>query len=222
MSIEQDKHTIDALVDDLRPVHPVWPASVVTLVWLVLSVAYVTGAMLALGPVRPGAFDQLIAHPRFGLEMFVGCAAVILFAAAAIGQSVPGLPTRRWLQTGWLLVILWLLNFLVGIELPALEPSMLGKRLHCHWESFLYSAPPALFAIVLQQRRFPLQPVAAGFHAGIAAGLLPAVAMQITCMYDPLHILAHHAAPIVGIAVGAGLLTAAVTAVRARSLKSPR
>ena len=132
----------------------------------------------------------------------------------------PEFPPRRLLQTGWLLAVLWLLNFLVGIEFPALEPSMLGKRLHCHWESFLYSAPPALFAIALQQRRYPMQPVAAGFHAGIAAGLLPAVAMQITCMYDPWHILAHHAAPIVAVAVGAGLITAAATAVRARSLKT--
>ncbi len=213
---------IAALVDDFRPVRRVWPASVVTLAWLALSVAYVAAAMLALGPVRHGALDQMITYPRFGLEMLAGCAAVVLFAVAAIGQSVPGFPARRLLQTGWLLASAWLLSFLVGIEFPALEPSMLGKRLHCHWESFIYSVPPALFAIVLQQRRYPMQPVAAGVNAGIAAGLLPAVAMQVTCMYDPLHILSQHAAPIVAVAVGAGLVTALVTAVRARSLKSPR
>ena len=195
---------------------PVWPVGAVTLVWLVVSAAYVAAVLLALGPVRDGAAEQMIDHPRFGLEMLAGCAALVLFAFSAIGQSVPGVPTRRLLQIGWVLAALWLLNFLLGMAVPTLEPSMHGKREFCSWESYLYSGPPALFAIILQQRRYPMQPVAAGIYAGLAAGMLPAVAMQIACMYEPVHILKHHAAPVLGIAAAAGLVTAAVTAVRAR------
>ncbi len=205
MTQRDDNALISTLVDDLQPVAVRWPALRVGAIWLVLSVAYVLGAMALLGPFREGAGTQLLTHPRFAAEMMVGVLAVICFIMVAIRQAVPGQSTRPLQYVALGLGAIWLFNFVAGIHFPTLEPSMHGKREFCAWESYVYSAPPALFAVVLLVRRFPLQPLASGINAGVAAGLIPAVTMQIACMYEPVHILEHHAAPIAVVALVTGV-----------------
>ena len=78
---------------------------------------------------------------------------------------------------------------------PALEPSMLGKREHCVVETFLFALPPACLALLLSRRFFPLRPVYSAFLFCLAAAMLPALYMQLACMYVPAHILQMHILP---------------------------
>ena len=96
--------------------------------------------------------------------------------------------------------------FLVGLASPALEPSMLGKRPMCFVETLIYSVPPLLALWFIQRRLYPLRPVASAMLAGLSSGLIPAVYMQFACMYEPLHILAFHIGPGLGVALIAALL----------------
>ena len=211
MTERDDNALIGALVDDLQPVAVRWSAVRVGAIWLIASVTYVVAAMAVMGPFREGFESQLLNHPRFAAEMMIGVLAVVCFILVAIRQAVPGQATRPLQYIALGLGAIWLLNFVAGVHFPTLEPSMHGKREFCAWESYVYSAPPAFFAVVLLVRRFPLHPLASGINAGAAAGLIPAVTMQIACMYEPVHILAHHAAPIVVVALVTGLVAFVLT-----------
>lgn len=49
--------------------------------------------------------------------------------------------------------------------------------------------------MLLLRRCYPLQPLRAGMAVSLAAGMLPALYMQIACMYAPDHILLFHILP---------------------------
>jgi hypothetical protein len=141
--------------------------------------------------------------------MLFGGAALVFWAIAALSDSIPGL-YRRWpIRLSWFFFIIWLLHFVGGYVSPSLEPSMLGKREHCAAEAYLYSLPPALLMFWMQRQRFPLNPLRAAIYGAIAAAMLPALAMQVACMYEPTHILQNHVFPILVLAgvVGAVAFT---------------
>lgn len=196
---------IKHLVKDLRPAEPRWPLSLVLMLWLCASAIYVGAMAAVIGPFRTGVVDQLANHPRFIVEMIAGLSAAVLFALAGFRGSIPGYPTRWISLAAAISLAIWLAHFVLGSQLPVLEPSMLGKRAHCAIEAYLYSVPPTLAAFWLQRRRFALRPLRALLHVTLAAGLYGALIMQVACMYEPEHILKYHALPI-------ALLTAAVTA----------
>ncbi len=187
---------IDQLAGDLQPVKPVARRlGAGALLWLGLSAIYVMLATALMGPLRPGAFDQLLAHPRFLLECSLGVLALVILAQAAFRSAVPGGLSRRWVFIAAGLTLAWLLNYPFGLISPALEPSMLGKRPHCYLETLILALPPAMAAVYWQHRLFPLRPLQSAAAAGLAAGMIPALYMQVACMYAPGHILMWHILP---------------------------
>ena len=202
---------IESLKADLTPVRPRGTIMGVGMLWLLVSIAYVLALGAALGPFRPEFAGQLLQVPRFLLEMVLGLAALCCFVLVALLESVPGRAARGLRSAGWLLLGAWLAQFLIGFVAPALEPSMLGKRDHCVWEAYLYSVPPLLWLLYLQRRRYMLEPARAVLHAALAAGLLPALMMQIACMYEPGHILVFHVLPMAILAAAAVAVAQFVT-----------
>jgi hypothetical protein len=198
---------IESLKADLSPVRPAGAVAGVAVLWFLASVAYVLGLGVLLGPFRPGFGAELLEAPRFSLEMILGLAALGCFLVLSLREAVPGLPVAGLRGAAWTLLAVWLGQFLLGFAAPALEPSMLGKRDHCVWEAYLYSVPPLVWLIYLQRQRYVLEPVRAVGHAALAAGLLPALMMQIACMYEPSHILSFHVLPVVILAAFAIGLT---------------
>ena len=49
--------------------------------------------------------------------------------------------------------------------------------------------------LILVRRFYPLKPMRTAMSIGLAAGMLPALYMQIACMYEPSHILSYHILP---------------------------
>lgn len=187
---------IDTLAGDLQPVRPVaarlWQQA---LLWLALSAAYVALMTALTGPLRPGALQQLAAHPRFLAECLAGVAAILALALVGFRSAIPGALSRKALLLAAGLTLVWVLNYVVGLASPTLEPSMLGKRPHCYLETLMLGLPPVLAAIYWQQRLFPLRPLVSAALVGLAAGMLPALYMQVACMYAPGHILMWHILP---------------------------
>lgn len=198
---------IQALVSDLEPVSRPGKSAPAMLGWLCISSIYVAGVMFLMGPVRPGALDQLIQVPRFALESLIGIAVVISLAAAGFRLGIPsvhGILRRAGAPLG--LALFWVGFYVYGLVDPALEPSMLGKREHCFFETFVYCLPPLLLGLYMLRRLMPLRPVWTGAVLGAGAGALPALLMQIACMYVPAHILTHHILPGALMAVIGGFL----------------
>lgn len=190
---------IASLSRNLKPVPPAPNVNALSLVWLSLSAGFVVGVTHLVGPIRPGAYAQLIAEPRFLLESLLGLAAIIWISLAAFRAAIPAALTRTFAAAGVTLLALWLAQYVLGLIDPALEASPLGKRAHCYLETMVYSLPPMLVALVLIRRLYPLHFVRTSMQLSLAAGMLPALYMQLACMYEPLHILSLHVLP--GLAV---------------------
>ena len=186
---------IQMLSADLPPVSQRSNILIPGLLWFVISWIYVVVLSLFLGPLRIGALNALITNPQFAFESLPGFVAGVLFCIIAFQESIPGLQ-RKWLvHLSILTALLWIACYTLGLSFPAIEPSRIGKRAHCVLEAYLYSVPPMFIGYLLIYQRFPLNSIRAGLFIGISAGMLPALFMQISCMYDPWHILTHHLGP---------------------------
>jgi hypothetical protein len=195
------------LADGLRPVRrPLSPLALAFL-WLGGTWSFVVTVTLTTGDVRPGAFAQLAASPRFAGEMLLGLLAgvVAIYSATDLGIPRPTAPWRR-IALATLMMAGWVGSYVYGLWDPTLEPSMLGKRPGCNFEVLLFAAPPAVAAAWIVRRSLPLARVWTGGIMAAAAAAVPALFMQLACMYDPAHILSHHLAPVALAAVAGGLL----------------
>jgi hypothetical protein len=186
---------IDQLSRELAPVKPAPDINRLALAWLAISAVFVTTITHLVDPIRPGAYSQLANHPRFLLETMLGLAAIAWTGLIAFRDAVPGALTRRFAVAGMVLMVLWLAQYLAGLISPALEPATLGKRNYCYLETMIYSVPPLLAAIYLARRFYPLHYRRTAMSLALAAGMMPALYMQIACMYLPTHILQFHILP---------------------------
>ncbi len=195
------------LADGLRPVRRPLSPLALTILWIAGAWSFVVAATLATGDVRPGAFSQLSASPRFAGEMLLGLLVgiVAIHSAAELGVPRPA-PPRRRVALAMVLMAGWVGAYVYGLWDPTLEPSMLGKRAGCSFEVLLFAAPPAVAAAWIVRRSLPLARVWTGGIMAAAAATVPALLMQLACMYDPAHILSHHLAPIALATVAGGVL----------------
>ena len=196
---------ISNLSRDLAPVSPPSNINRLAIAWFLLSAIFVVAMTHLFGPIRPGAFSQLGTEPRFLLETMLGVAAILWTSLLAFRYAVPAALSKQFAATGMVLMALWLAQYVIGFVSPALEPSMLGKRDHCFSETLVYSLPVILTGLFLIRRLYPLRPMRTAMSIGLAAGMLPALYMQLACMYEPSHILGYHILPgllMVGAAAG--------------------
>lgn len=194
---------------DLPPVRRAPGADRLASAWIGLGAVFVVSATFLAGPVRPGAFSQLLMEPRFLLETLLGALAIFWTGLLAFRSAVPAALTRRFAAAGSVLVLAWLAQYVFGLVDPALEPSELGKRGFCSLEVMAYSTPLILVALFLVRRLYPLSFVRTALAAGLAAGMLPALYMQLACMYEPFHILFFHVLPGLLMALAAAALATA-------------
>lgn len=204
--MNRNKSLISELSSGLVPVAPPRNINGLAVGWFVLAAVLVIALTSLFGPWRTGAVNQLASEPRFLLESLLGMVSIFWVSLAAFRAAVPGALDRRFMNAGLVLVGLWLVQYVIGFISPALEPSMLGKRGHCAQEVMIYSVPLILAGLAVVNRHYPLQPVRAGMLVGLASGMLPALFMQIACMYEPAHIIQYHVFPgLLMVGVGAGI-----------------
>lgn len=197
---------ISNLSSKLEPVSPPPNINRLALAWFALSAIYVVAVTQLFGPIRPNAITQLSTEPRFLLETMLGVAAILWFSLLAFRSAVPAALTRQFAAVGLVLMALWLAQYVIGFVSPALEPSSMGKRHHCYIETMVYSLPVILAGLFFVRRLYPLHPVRTAMSISLVAGMLPALYMQLACMYEPSHILAFHILPgLLMVGVGAGI-----------------
>lgn len=197
---------ISNLSSDLAPVSPPGNINMLAISWFLLSAVYVVGVIHLFGPVRSGAFSQLATEPRFLLETMLGTMAILWVSLLAFRSAVPARLSKQFAAAGMVLMALWLAQYVIGFVSPALEPSQLGKRTYCYLETLVYSLPVILAGLYFVHRLHSLRPLRTAMSIGLAAGMMPALYMQLACMYEPLHILAYHILPgMVMVGVGAAI-----------------
>ncbi len=190
---------------NLAPVEPPPNINRLAMAWFLLSAVYVVAVTQLFGPIRPGAISQLGTEPRFLLESLLGVAAILWTSLLAFRSAVPAALSKPFAAAGMVLMALWLGQYVFGLISPALEPSKLGMRHYCYFETLAYALPVILAGMFLLRRLYPLRPLRTAMSIGLAAGMLPALYMQLACMYEPSHILAYHILPgllMVGVSAG--------------------
>lgn len=198
---------IRELVEDLSPSRRLAPARAAALGWLAAAALLVGAATLASGPLRPGALGQLVSDPRFALDVALGGAAAVAAILGLARLRVPSLaPARRRAAPALALLLAWLAFQPLGLLAREAPSSTLGARPLCWLQVLLFSLAPLAAALLLARRAAPLERAWTGVLAGLAAGALGALAMQLGCQNDPLHALAAHLAPAVGVTMAGALL----------------
>jgi hypothetical protein len=175
--------------------------------WCLLSWAIVGGAILASGPLRDGIVADLVASPRFPIELAFGFAAGLAAIWAGLEIGVPGGPSafRSWTPPV-LLFSAWILVIGYGLIQPSGPPTMNDKRLHCFMQTLMISLPPYTAALYFLRGRIAYAQTQTGVLVGSAAATIPALWMYVACQAEPLHVLIFHLSPILIV----GLLGAVV------------
>jgi hypothetical protein len=198
---------IRELADDLAPSPRLASARRAALAWLGACVAFVALVTVATGPVRPGALRQIVAEPGFGLTVLLGLAAGAAAIFALMRLRIPGLASGlRGAAPALALLVAWFGLQLAGWLAGLAPASKLGARPGCIFQVVLFALPPLAAALFLARRAAPLERAWTGLLAGVAAGALGALAMELACMRDPLHALVAHLSPILLVALAGALL----------------
>lgn len=193
------KKLIDSLSESLPPVTVARHLNRRAIAWLFITLVISVSMIHLFGPIRGMAWQQLIDHPRFALEMLIGIATLVTLSIGAVHSCIPGRSIKAGLYVSLSLFCLLLSHHLIGLFFPTIEPSLHGKRSHCALEVLVYSIPPLMVAAYMANRFFVLRPIQSTLLFGFTVGLAPALYMQIACMYSAEHALLFHILP--GIAV---------------------
>jgi hypothetical protein len=193
--MNKHEQLIENLSRNLAPVRPAPDINRLAVAWLASSAVFVVAVTHLVDPIRPGAYSQLAANPRFLLETLLGVAAIAWTGLFAFRAAIPGALSWKFAAAGLVLMGFWLAQYLAGLVSPALEPSALGKRDYCYLETMIYAVPPILAAVFLVRRLYPLHYTRTAMSLALASGMMPALYMQIACMYAPTHILQLHILP---------------------------
>jgi len=203
---ESRQNLINQLVAKNHSATKLFSSSRLWVLWSVLAWALVTALMFVVAPFRSDAIHQLSHSPHFAIETLMGVAVSLLLGVFALRLAVPGLRNRFLLMATFTLAALWLLSYVYGINTPALEPSMHGKREHCTVEVLVLGLPSIILGFYLVSRGYVSHWLQAGLAVGFASALIPAVLMQLACMYEPMHVLKLHLAPTILVGAGAGVV----------------
>jgi hypothetical protein len=152
--------------------------------------------VLGVGAMRPGAGAQLTSSVPLAGEALIGLVAGIAFTLGAVSFAVPGATRGRALTIGAIALLTWVVLLIVGLFAPALPPSTVGARNACYLQVILFAVPMFTIGVAVLRGGYVTNGWAGGAVLGIASGALPALAMQFACMYEPLHGLEFHLAPV--------------------------
>lgn len=198
---QTDNQLIENLVNDLKPGRQ-WPPLSRGLWWLAITVVFNVVAMLAYQPFRPGFVNQLLAYPRFSLEIAFAITLTFSLVYFLFTQLVPGWKRPTWLPvvfTGSLLGLI--VTLYLSFHMSAPEASRLGARAYCVEELLVYSLMAMGFASYFIRKADLPWTWQNKVATGLACGLVPGWLMQLSCMYSPTHGLLIHYLPSVVIAL---------------------
>lgn len=201
MNNDDFENDLKELAGTLAPATPLASPSKRTAFWLIPSFLCLVIFMSWLQPFREAFLSELLQFPRFTAEIALGYFAALAAIVYAFLLSVPGAVEERVVRVIFYsclasLICLFPLNFYTS----SIPVSMNGKRDFCVYETLIYGALLSSSLLLLVHRRsIFFHSKTAALFVGIGSGLLPAVSMQLACMYDPHHGLAYHYAPLLGV-----------------------
>lgn len=193
---KNDLDFINELVADLEPRKVLLPAEKRLGIIVVSQFIIVTMGMLLIQSFRPG-FLESFKNLVFATEFILGTVAVITALYFALLYIVPGAAQKK---TFWIGPIVFLITAsLIGLGLshPHPDQMMLGKRPMCVLEVLIFGILPFIHMLYLVKKGFLADSLRTFVAIGLGSALIPAILMHIACMYEPIHVLKYHLAPVI-------------------------
>ncbi len=186
---------IESIVDDLTEQKSIFSPEKRTLLFLPIYVGSIALIMYMIAPYREN-FISDFQSIHFLFEFLSGIICFGLLIYSSYLSVVPGALKKRNHIVFLLLVLFYSFVVLMSFSSPALTPSMDGKRATCVFEVLFLSILPLAHLIFLLKRGVFYYKSNITFYAGLACALIPAVIMNIACMYDPIHNFKFHFMPV--------------------------
>lgn len=181
---------ITHLVEELRPVQRLAPASRRAAAWMLGAMAYMFILSAVLG-IRPD-ITEIIASPRFLVE---SCALVAVAAGAALWAFQRSIPGRN--------AVAFEIAIAIGAVVWLASVHSHGSPEHasgwtCVGRMAAFGAIPALVGVALLRRSNPLEPRRIYRLGVLAAGIVAMIGTQLVCPRDGAeHLLRWHLTPLI-------------------------
>ncbi|NQU40758.1 MAG: DUF1109 family protein [Lentisphaerae bacterium] len=172
--------------------------------WCLAALAVTVTLLWLVQPFRPGCLRALCGHPLRLVELLSGLLCVGWGATMALVGSTPG--TRLSLASrcvAGLSAVVFAVSLVVASIASTPESSSIGHRPYCWMEVLVYGGASLGAMLWMAHRSYLRFTAPTAIWVGLAAGLVPALLMQLACVYDPCHGLAFHYGPIL-LLVGLG------------------
>ena len=176
---------IQGLSSDLRPVHPLPPASKRAVIWL----GFVVVAALVLSLIADLSvfMQRLMMSPDMWLAMLGSALTAVLAAFAAFKLSLPDSP-RSWAVLPLPAVLLWVfasgLGCLRDYVLPGTHVAPMGETMECLAIIVALSVPFSLLMFAMLREAFPLLPGLTASVAGLAVAAASATLLNLFHPFD--------------------------------------
>ena len=211
MDSGQIEHLQKMIVEDLRPVRPLFPSWVFFLGFALIFVGLSYLGVLYLGP---SGWSVLMPGQRIAVFSTLAASAALL-AFSLVRQMVPG--QRSLFRPGLLPVVLFVLLCLVvaGVFQVRTDPHFLRTGEACLKAGVPYAIPAALAFWLILRRGSILSSRAVGAITGMLAGLVSTTVLEVHCPdLNVWHILVWH----VGIAL-LGMVTGLLVGMAGQAIR---
>ena len=206
---------IDALVADLRPVRPLLPPALRTLIWLMLVAAVAIG--LAMFADVAAMWRRIGAIPDMWLAVLGSIATMATAAFAAFELSLPD-RSRAWALLPLPAAALWVgasgLGCMRAYVLPGTHVAGFAETRDCLLFIIGLSVPLSAALIVMLRRAYSLAPPLTAAMAGLASAAAAATLLNFFHPFDAA------AADLALHAVAVLIVVAAARAVGSRTLQN--
>jgi hypothetical protein len=212
---DSNDRLIDALVADLRPVRPLMPPALRTLIWLMLVAAVAIG--LAMFADVAAMWRRVGAIPDMWLAVLGSIATMATAAFAAFELSLPD-RSRAWALLPLPAAALWVgasgLGCMRASVLPGTHVAGIGETRDCLLFIIGLSVPLSAALIVMLRRAYSLAPRLTAAMAGLASAGAAATLLNFFHPFDAA------AADLAVHAVAVLIVVAAARAVGSRTLQN--
>ena len=212
---DSNDRLIDALVADLRPVRPLLPPALRTLIWLMLVAAVAIG--LAMFADVAAMWRRIGAIPDMWLAVLGSIATMATAAFAAFELSLPD-RSRAWALLPLPAAALWVgasgLGCMRAYVLPGTHVAGFGETRDCLLFIIGLSVPLSAALIVMLRRAYSLAPPLTAAMAGLASAAAAATLLNFFHPFDAA------AADLALHAVAVLIVVAAARAVGSRTLQN--